>query len=48
MQVIGKLMAAPVLQQRNFTGRDGAAGVVRKEEKTYIKIKRTPEGGDKV
>ncbi len=24
------------------------AGVVRKEEKTYIKVKRTPEGGDKV
>ena len=45
MQVIGKLMAAPVLQQRNFTGR---GGVVRKVEKTYIKIKRTPEGGDKV
>ena len=27
MNVIGKLLAAPVLQQRNFTGRDGAAQV---------------------
>ena len=27
MQVIGKLLAAPALQQRNFTGRDGAAQV---------------------